>query len=159
MRRRGSNSFGGSGAAGEEKGPGRDSRFEIVLFPRSAFRVLERSLRERKQRMLPTLDLLGDQLVQPPEGALGIPAKALGQVPAVQDVLTEEAGRARVQRTAGQLVGDRARGHPADAHRWSTRHQEEGGAGDEARAHQAGAVPWPGRPLAALPEAFAPRNP
>src|SRR5262249_1544064 len=127
-----------------------DSRFEIVLLPRRAFRVLERNLRERKQRMLPTLDLLGDQLVQPPESTLGIPVKALGQVPAVQDILTEEAERARVQRTMGQLASDRARGHPADAHRWSTRHQKEGGAGDEARAHQEGAGPWPGRPSRGL---------
>src|SRR5262252_6394081 len=97
--------------------------------------------------MLPTIDLLGDQLVQLPESPLGILAKELRQIPAVQDVLTEEAGRARVQRTMGQLASDRTRGHPADAHRWSTRHQEEGGAGDEAHAPQEGAGPWPGPPL------------
>src|SRR5262245_42928006 len=93
--------------------------------------------------MLPIFDLLGDQLVQPPESTLGIPAKALGQIPAVQDVLTEEAERARVQRTMGQLASDRTRGHPADAHWWSTRHQEEGGAGDEAHAHQGGPAHGP----------------
>ena len=103
--------------------------------------------------MLPTLDLLGDQLVQPPEGALGIPAKALGQVPAVQDVLTEGLGVLEFNALrVSSLVT--VRGDTRLTPAGGPRHQEEGGAGDRPARIRRG----PSRGPAALPEAFAPRN-
>ena len=81
-----------AGAAGEQERPGGDRRLEIVVPLPRVLGVGERQLRQREQRVsrprswtTSSCSLL--------EGALGVPPEALGQVPAVQDVLAEEAGR------------------------------------------------------------------
>jgi hypothetical protein len=70
--------------------------------------VLEGELREREPIGVAP-PLLLHQLLEPFEGALRVRPEALAQVPAVKDVLAEEAGRPGVQRALRQLAADDAR--------------------------------------------------
>ena len=122
-------------AAGKQERPRADRRLQVVLPLSRRLRVRERQLREREQRGVATAPL-DDELVQLRQGRLRVPAEALAQVPAVQDVLAELARRGRVQGAARQVARDLARRHPADAHRRAAGHQQERGARGENAAQR-----------------------
>src|SRR5262249_8909312 len=132
----------GGGKAGKEKGPGADRRLEIVVPLARVVGVLEGELGEGEQIVVAS-PLLDAQPVQPFEGRLGIPPEELGQVPAVEDVLAEEARGGGVQRTLCQLAADDPGRHAADPDGRAAGDQPPGSheqccAGREDTAHQAG---------------------
>src|SRR5262249_33700045 len=126
----------GAGAR-EEKRVRVDGRSEIPVSPPSPVSLLERQLGEREQRRTAAL-AAHDLVVEHPQGAFRVVLVLLRQVPAVENVLAEEALLLRVERASRQLGRDGAGWYPLDVDRRPAgdRHQRKHSNREpDARAH------------------------
>src|SRR5262249_13187748 len=112
--------------AGKEERVRVDGRGEIPLSLPGPVSLRERQLGEREERRTAAL-AAHDLVVEHLQGAFRVVLVLLGQVPAVENVLTEEALLVRVEGASRQVGGDGAGWYPLDVDRRPAgdRHQRQ----------------------------------